>query len=96
MSDPNTQSLGSAIEQVLKTYNLQGKIDGIRIVQAWESVVGSMIANHTTDLYIQKDVLFVYLDSPAIRHELTFARTQIVQNLNKSVGKEVIRELILR
>lgn len=71
MSDPNTQSLGSAIEQVLKTYNLQGKIDGIRIVQAWESVVGSMIARHTTDLYIQKDVLFVYIDSAAIRHELS-------------------------
>ncbi len=96
MSDPNTQSLGSAIEQVLKTYNLQGKIDGIRIVQAWESVVGSMIARHTTDLYIQKDVLFVYIDSAAIRHELSFARSQIVQNLNKSVGKDVIRDVVLR
>lgn len=96
MKDHNHQSLGQAIEEVLKTYNLQDKIDGIRIIQAWESVVGKMIANHTTDLYVQRQTLFVFLDSPAIRHELTFARNQLILNLNNVVGKEIINEIVLR
>lgn len=96
MSDPNQQPLGNAIEEFLRTYHLQEKIDGIRVIQAWEQVVGRMIANHTTDLFVQKKTLFAYIDSPAIRQELNYARSQIVQNLNKIVGKEVIQELVLR
>ncbi|KAF0130416.1 MAG: hypothetical protein FD155_1716 [Bacteroidetes bacterium] len=96
MTDPNQQPLGSAIEEFLKTYNLQDRIDGIRIIQAWEQVVGTMIAKHTTDLFVQKKTLFVYIDSPAIRHELSYAKTQIIKNLNQAVGKDVIIELVLR
>jgi predicted nucleic acid-binding Zn ribbon protein len=96
MTDPNQQPLGSAIDEFLKTYNLQDRIDGIRITQAWEQVVGAMIAKHTTDLFVQKKTLFVYLDSPAIRHELSYAKTQIIKNLNEVVGKQVIHELVLR
>ncbi|MDO8899498.1 MAG: DUF721 domain-containing protein [Bacteroidales bacterium] len=96
MTNQNNQSLGKAIEEVFKTYNLQDKVDGVRIINSWESVVGAMIAGHTTDLYFNKKTLFVYLDSDAIRNELSYAKTLIIKNLNKAVGKEVITDVVFR
>ncbi|MDP2235491.1 MAG: DUF721 domain-containing protein [Bacteroidales bacterium] len=96
MTNQNNQSLGKAIEEVFKTYNLQDKVDGVRIINSWESVVGAMIASHTTDLYFNKKTLFVYLDSDAIRNELSYAKTLIIKNLNKAVGKEVITDVVFR
>lgn len=96
MTDHNQQSLGQAIAQLLKVYHLEEKFDQTRLIQSWESVVGNMIARHTTDLSIHKKTLFVYLDSAALRHELSFARGQIIQNLNQAVGKEVIDEIVFR
>lgn len=96
MGSSNEQSLGQAIAAVFKRYNLQDKIDGIAIINAWESVVGKMIASHTTDLYVHRNTLFVYLDSDAIRNELKYAKELIINNLNIAAGKEVINEIILR
>jgi predicted nucleic acid-binding Zn ribbon protein len=96
MSDPNQQPLGSAINDFLKTYNLREKIDGIRLIHAWEPIVGSMIAQHTTDLYVNKKTLYVYLDSPAIRHELSFASSLLIKRLNEAVQKEIIDTIVFR
>lgn len=95
MRTPNEQSLGQAIEAVFKRYNLQEKVDGIAVINAWEAVVGKMIASHTTDLYVHRSTLFVYLDSDAIRNELKYARELILKNLNQAAGKAVIKEIVL-
>lgn len=96
MSDPNQQPLGGAINEFLKTYNLTEKVEGIRLIRAWEPIVGSMIANHTTDLYVSKKTLYVYLDSPAIRHELSFASSLLIKRLNEAVQKELIDNIVFR
>ena len=96
MNSSNEMSLGKAIEEVFRRYNLQDKIDGTRIINAWEEVVGSMIAGHTTDLYVKNNCLFIYLDSDVIRNELSYARDLIMKNLNKAVGKNIVKEIVLR
>ncbi len=93
MTDPNQHSLGDAIAMLLKTYQLEEKYNNAKIVHLWPSVVGEMIAKYTTDLYVQKKTLFVYLDSAALRHELSFSREKIIQKLNQAIGKEVIANI---
>ncbi|PKP53337.1 MAG: DUF721 domain-containing protein [Bacteroidetes bacterium HGW-Bacteroidetes-1] len=96
MKDHNEQPLGKAIEDFLNVYNLQDKIDGMRLINSWEHVVGSMIANHTTDLFVSRKTLFVHLDSAAVRNELVYAKSLILKNLNKEVGKEVINDIVFK
>lgn len=96
MNDPNQQPLGGAISEFLKTYNLTEKVEAMRLINAWEPIVGSMIAKHTTDLYVNKKTLYVYLDSPAIRHELSFASSLLIKQLNTAVQKEIIDTIVFR
>jgi predicted nucleic acid-binding Zn ribbon protein len=96
LSRHNEHSLKEAIESLLKTYKLDEKLAERRLIASWESVMGVMIAKHTTDLYIKHKQLFVTLDSSALRNELSLAKTKIVKLLNEAVGTEVINDVILR
>lgn len=92
---PNEVYVGEAIREMIDYYNLEGKLHEARIIGSWESIVGSMIARHTTNLYIKRRKLHVVLDSSVIRNELSFARSKIVKLLNKEAGAAVIDEVVL-
>jgi predicted nucleic acid-binding Zn ribbon protein len=94
MKISNDKSLGEVIKELIETYRLEGKLSEVRVVHAWEKVVGAMIARHTKDIYISKGKLFVKLDSPALKNELLYSSSQIIENLNKEAGGEVVKEIV--
>ncbi len=96
MSQHNEHSLKDAIQLLLKAYRLDDKLSEKRLINAWEEVMGKMIAKHTTDLSIRNKQLFITLDSSALRNELALAKTKIIKMLNDAAGRTVINEVILR
>ena len=96
MSKHNEHTLKEAIDQLLKTYKLDDRLAEKRLIGSWESVMGEIIAKHTTDIYIKHQQLFVTLDSSALRNELLLAKSKIVKMLNDAVGREIINEVVLR
>lgn len=94
MKSSNEQTLKEAIFQLLKTYKLQDGINETKIINSWESIVGKMITNHTENLYIQNKKLYLKLDSPALKNELSFAKTKLINSLNDIVKQKVIDEII--
>jgi predicted nucleic acid-binding Zn ribbon protein len=92
----NDQSLGSAIKEFLHAYHLEEKFNQTRLLHSWEGVVGKMIALHTKDLYIRNKILFVKIDSPALRNELSYAREKIVRSLNEEAESNVIEDIVFK
>jgi predicted nucleic acid-binding Zn ribbon protein len=86
--------LGEVIKEMIETYRLEGKLNEVKVLHSWESVVGEMIARHTLDLYIKNRRLFVKVDSPALKHELTYSRSIIADKLNQEAGGNVIEEVV--
>jgi predicted nucleic acid-binding Zn ribbon protein len=91
--DSNDQPLGEVIKELLNQYNLEGKLQQARLVEAWPEVTGSMITRHTRDLYIKGKTLFVKLDSPALKNELLYSSSDIAAKLNEVVGEQVIDKI---
>jgi predicted nucleic acid-binding Zn ribbon protein len=92
----NDQSLGSAIKEFLHAYRLEEKFNQTKLLHSWEKVVGKMVAMHTKELHIRNKVLFVRIDSPALRNELSYARETIVKSLNDEVNAEVIDDVVFK
>lgn len=93
MKNSNEQRLKEAIEELLATYKLQDGMYETKLINSWENVAGELISKHTENLFIKKDTLYVKLDSPALKNELSFARTQLIKALNKAVNREVIQNI---
>jgi predicted nucleic acid-binding Zn ribbon protein len=95
MRKSNEQPIKAAIEEFLDRYRLRDKLSQAKVIQAWEKVVGEMVAKNTSQLHIRNKVLYVKVNSAPLRNELLFARTKIMNALNKEAGAEVITEIVL-
>ncbi|MBE9480441.1 MAG: DUF721 domain-containing protein [Bacteroidetes bacterium] len=94
MKKSNDQTLKEVINELLEAYKLGDKLKEVRLIDSWEKVVGKLINKHTKNLYIKKKVLFVKLDSAALRNELSYARQKIIKALNKEAKEEVIDDIV--
>ncbi|MDD5507018.1 MAG: DUF721 domain-containing protein [Bacteroidales bacterium] len=94
MKRTNEQTLKQALEEMLRTYQLEGKLAEMRVIKAWPQVTGKLISRHTRNIYINKKKLFVRIDSPAIKNELFYNRQKVVDLLNQETGEKVIEEIV--
>lgn len=92
----NSNTIKEAIDDLLKAYGLTEKLDEHQLLSSWGKLMGKVIAKHTTGLSIKDKVLFVELDSSVLREELSYAKTKIIKLLNDSIGKEVVKDVILK
>lgn len=91
----NELSLKEAIEQLLNAYGMKDRINESKLVNSWETVVGSMINRHTMSIHVKRKILYVKVDSAALRNELSYAKESLIKNLNKYAGVNVINEIVL-
>jgi predicted nucleic acid-binding Zn ribbon protein len=90
----NTVRLGDAIQELLKTYRIKSKFDEANLVQSWERLVGKPVAKRTKKVYVRNKVLFVELDSAAMKQDLNLHKAQILELFTREFGN-VIDELII-
>lgn len=93
MKKSNEILLGDAITAFLKENNLESRLNETRLVGAWEQVTGKLIARHTLQMNVRDKVLYVKVDSAALREELSFQKSKLIVKLNKAAGTEVIEDI---
>ena len=66
-----------------------------RLIEAWDNVVGEVIAKYTPEKYIRNQDLCVHIENPALRSEVGMMKTELIRKLNNAVGSQVIRDIRL-
>lgn len=89
------QHIGQAIEQLLKEYHLKPKFDEANVIASWEKMAGKPVAKRTKRIYIRNKVLFIELDSPAMKSDLSFHKNHLLKTLEAEFGKGVLKEIVL-
>lgn len=96
MNKHNERSIKDAIQDLLRAYGLEERMNEVKLVNSWEKVMGKMISRHTKGINIKDKCLFLKLDSAPLKHELSYARTKLVKMLNDELGVEVINDVIIQ
>lgn len=91
----DVKPLGDLIKEFYEQHRGSDYLDEVKLINSWPKVVGPFIASHTIDLSIKNQVLFVRVDSDALRNELGYSKSLLIRNLNEMVGKEILREIVL-
>lgn len=89
-----TEKLGSVIMKLLREEGLETPLNQHRLIESWKDVVGEVIYNYTTNIYIKNQTLYVQLSSSVIRQELQMGREILIRNLNAHVGSQVIFDIV--
>ncbi len=89
------QHIGQAIRLLLKEYHLKPKFDEANVISSWERIAGKPVAKRTKRIYIRNKVLFIELDSPAMKSDLSFHKNHLLKMLEAEFGKDVLKEIVL-
>jgi hypothetical protein len=89
----------SPIEDILKefveTNELQEGLDKVNVREAWQQLMGNGVNNYTTAIELKRETLYVRLSSSVLREELSYGKNKIVKMLNESIGKDLIKKIVL-
>lgn len=92
----NNQTIGTFIQNF---YVKNGKFSIFleqRAVELWSEVVGDFIAKQTTKITTKQSIIYATIPNAALRFEVMGRRSQIMENINKKLGSDVIKGIIVR
>jgi len=92
----NESTIGEALDGLMKRLHLTDDVKEHQVKQQWEQMMGPAIVNRTSKVVFRKGVLFLYITSSPLKHELFMAREKMRQRLNETFDKEVIRQIIFK
>ncbi|MEO0043174.1 MAG: hypothetical protein RL329_2622 [Bacteroidota bacterium] len=90
------RSIADILLEVIRTMKWTDRVNDAKIVAMWGRVMGKNIETYTRKLYVRRRVLFVEIDSSSLRHELFYGKDKIWQNLNKELGEDYLKDVVIR
>ena len=97
MRKRNTESIGEVLKQYFEENTfLKRKVAESRVVTGWSKMLGAGLASYITNVYLRRDVLYVHLNSAALRQELMMAKERLMKNLNEHAGMHVVNDIVFR
>lgn len=86
-------SLDDVVDQFLRHEGLETPLQQKRLIDAWGKVAGNVVEKYTAEKFIRNQTLFVKIQNPALRSDLSMMRSELVRKLNAEVGSMLITDV---
>lgn len=93
MSGPSP--LAAILPALFEQLGLARTAEGWRAVSDWPAVAGPRLARHTRAVSFRDGTLAVEVEGSAWMHELGFLKPELVRNLNRHLGADVVHDVRL-
>lgn len=90
------ESVGAILDRVLRSLELDRKIDENKALALWAEAVGPQLAAKTRAVSVSRGRLTVETISPVWANECRMMSPQIREKLNGKLGSEIIKSLSFR
>lgn len=88
--------VGDLLEEVFSRPEIAAKIAEGELPDVWRKVVGDEVASLTTQLQLNRRVLYVQVRSSVIRSEMLYQRESLRQRLNEASRVALIDSIIIK
>ncbi len=95
MSQHNATTLKQAINKLIDTYKLRGKLNEAKLNTNWEKLFGKTIAKYTQSIYLKDKKLYVKITSSPLKQELLYNKPKMINLLNEDLGENVVTDIVI-
>jgi predicted nucleic acid-binding Zn ribbon protein len=88
--------LGDALRQLTASIGIGKTLSQYNILTSWGEIVGEQIARVSIPERIEHGTLFVSVSSAPWRTELSMRRLELLERINRAVGRKIIKEIRFR
>ncbi|MDR0541819.1 MAG: DUF721 domain-containing protein [Dysgonamonadaceae bacterium] len=95
MKRTDSQPIGKILEAFFEDNpRMADKLAETRLINYWNTGMSPAISRYTGNLFVKNRVLYVQLKSAVLKNELLMHREQMIANLNREAGRNVIDHII--
>ncbi len=84
-------SIGEALVEYLRENDLEQSVLDVQIEEIWPQVMGETVKNLTRSIEVKDGVLYVHVNSAALKAQLFENRFELVRKLNEAVGAPALK-----
>ena len=88
--------LSVTLVKMLKAQGLESRLQEYRVFGQWEKAVGKVIARHAQPCSLRGKKMTLVVDSPAWMQQLSLLKPEIVDKVNRRLGHNAIRDIMLK
>jgi len=92
----NESPVGDILKEIIQTNKLQPGIDDVAVKDAWKNLMGNGVNSYTRNIALKNGTLYVELTSAVLREELSYGKHKIIAMINEELGREVLKDVVLR
>ena len=92
MPSVKTQSVTDALVEMLRANGLEQSVLDVQVEEVWPQVMGDVVNRLTRSVEVKDGVLYVRVNSAALKAQLFENRFELARKLNDAVGASAIRD----
>jgi predicted nucleic acid-binding Zn ribbon protein len=89
------RTIGEVLGELLHQYGLMERVKEFDAVNCWVEVAGEQIASHTKARDVRDGALIIEVENSAWRNELYYLKAELIEQINKKIGKKVIHDITM-
>tara|TARA_A100001015_G_scaffold214144_1_gene240321 strand:+ start:2211 stop:2504 length:294 start_codon:yes stop_codon:yes gene_type:complete len=89
------KNISKVIKEVFSQKQIKIGIDNIKVQDAWKKTMGKNIQKYTIKVVYKKGILYIKLKSSVLKEELKYEKLKVIKLINKELGKEYIKDLVI-
>lgn len=83
----------SLVDLIVRRNRLETPLMQKRLLDSWDEVAGTFVARYTVGKVIRNQTLYISLNSPALRTDLSMRKSILIKELNERAGGQVIVDI---
>lgn len=91
----NQYSLKEALSSMIGEMHIEDKLHEVRIRALWRESLGEAIAGNTLKISLNDGVLWVKVNSSALKQELNFTKSDLIRLINSKLGMPLLEDMII-
>lgn len=92
MASINSMSIGEALVNYMRENGLEQSVLDVQIEEVWPRVMGETVTKLTRSIEVREGVLYVHVNSAALKTQLFENRFELIRKLNDAVGAPALRD----
>ena len=96
MRGNKVNNVGDIINRLMKNPKLADRLDALDVLEVWKELIGKQLENYIDEARMIKGKLLIKVKSAPLRNELSYKKTDLISQINTKLGKDVVKEIILK
>jgi len=89
------ESINTVLSRIFQSAGIEKPVREYQTFVRWPEIVGDKIASVTEFLRFSNGKIFIRVKNDSWRNELIFYKKEIIEKLNKNIGSNEVKDIVL-